>query len=95
MAGFSKARRIIMPLMLGNVLADMRLMEREIEASEFVYTIVRPARLTDGPRTGLYRANDHTVPEGGRAISRADVADFMYRVIVDERTLRKTAALAY
>ncbi len=89
------ARRFVMPLILGNVLADMRVMEREIEASDLVYTIVRPTRVTDGPRTGLYRANDRFVPEGGRKISRADVADFMYRVVVDERTLRKTAALAY
>ncbi len=89
------ARRIVLPLFLGNVLADMRVMEREIEATDLVYTIVRPARLTDGPRTGLYRANDRFVPERGREISRADVADFMHRVVVDERTLRKVAALAY
>ena len=89
------ARRVFLPLLLRNVLADMRVMEREIEASGLVYTIVRPGRLTDGPRTGLYRANDRFVPERGREISRADVADFMYRVVVDERTLRKTAALAY
>ena len=89
------SRRVFLPLVLRNVLADMRAMEREIEESGLVYTIVRPGRLTDGPRTGLYRANDRFVPERGREISRADVADFMYRVVVDERTLRKTAALAY
>ena len=89
------SRRIFLPLVLNKVLADMRVMEREIEASGLVWTIVRPGRLTDGPRTGLYRANDRFVPERGREISRADVADFMYRVVVDERTLRKVAALAY
>jgi putative NADH-flavin reductase len=89
------SRRIFLPLVLNKVLADMRVMEREIEASGLVWTIVRPGRLTDGPRTGLYRANDRFVPEKGREISRADVADFMYRVVVDERTLRKVAALAY
>ncbi len=89
------ARRFLLPLVLRNVLGDMREMEREIEASGLVWTIVRPARLTDGPRTGLYRANDRFVPESGREISRADVADFMHRVVVDERTLRKIAALTY
>ena len=89
------SRRIFLPLVLRNVLADMREMEREIEASGLVWTVVRPGRLTDGPRTGLYRANDRFVPENGRDISRADVADFMQRVVVDERTLRKYAALAY
>jgi hypothetical protein len=89
------ARRVIMPFVLKNPLADMRVMEREIVASDLVWTIVRPGRLTDGPRTGLYRANDRFVPEKGREISRADVADFMHRVIADERTIRKVAALTY
>ncbi len=89
------ARRFVMPVILRNVLADMRVMESEIEASGLVWTIVRPGRLTDGPRTGLYRANDRFVPEGGREISRADVADFMHRVVADERTIRKIAALTY
>jgi putative NADH-flavin reductase len=89
------ARRIVMPFILKNVLADMRVMEREIVESGLVWTIVRPGRLTDGPRTGLYRANDRFVPEGGREISRADVADFMVRVVADERTIRKIAALTY
>ena len=89
------ARRIVMPLVLKNPLADMRVMEREIVESDLVWTIVRPGRLTDGPRTGLYRANDRFVPERGREISRADVADFMHRVVAAERTIRKVAALTY
>ncbi len=89
------ARRIVVPLVIRNVLADLRAMEDEIVRSGLVYTIVRPARLTNGRRTGLYRANDRFVREGGREISRADVADFMHRVVVDERTLRKIAALTY
>jgi putative NADH-flavin reductase len=89
------ARRIVFPIILRNPLADLRIMEREITESDLVYTIVRPGRLTDGPRTGLYRANDRFLPEGGRQISRADVADFMHRVVVDERTLRRIVALTY
>lgn len=89
------ARRIVMPFVLKNVLRDMAAMERTFAESGLVYTIVRPGRLTDGPRTGLYRANDRFVPEGGREISRADVADFMHRVVVDERTIRAIAALTY
>jgi uncharacterized protein YbjT (DUF2867 family) len=89
------ARRIFLPFVLRNVLADLRVMEREIEASGLIYTIVRPGRLTDGRRTGLYRANDRLVPENGREIARADVADFMHRVVVDERTLRRVVALTY
>ncbi|MBD5656976.1 MAG: SDR family oxidoreductase [Candidatus Eremiobacteraeota bacterium] len=89
------SRRIFLPLVLRNVLADLRIMEREIEASGLIYTIVRPGRLTDGPRTGLYRANDRMIPENGREIARADVADFMHRVVIDERTLKKIVGLTY
>lgn len=89
------ARRIIMPFVLKNVLRDMAVMERTYAESGLVYTIVRPGRLTDGPRTGRYRANERFVPVGGREISRADVAEFMYRAVVDERTIRATPALTY
>ncbi len=93
-AGFL-LERVLAPFVLKNVLADLRLMEREVEASGLVWTIVRAAGLTDGSRTGLYRAGERFLPENGRRISRADVADFMIRAIADERTIRKVAALAY
>jgi putative NADH-flavin reductase len=89
------ARRILAPFARREAYADLRLMEDTIRESGLVWTIVRPAPFTDGPRTGLYRASDRFLPERGRAISRADVADFMHRVMVDERTIRKTVALAY
>lgn len=88
-------KRVLAPFVLQNLLADMRLMEREVENSGLVWTIVRPVGLNDGPRTGLYRAGERFVPENGRHISRADVADFMVRAIADERTIRKIAVLAY
>jgi putative NADH-flavin reductase len=91
----SFARVLAMPFGRGNALADMRAMERIVTESGLVWTIVRPGRLTDGPRTGLYRAGDRFLPEGGREISRADIADFMVRVVVDERTITKIVALAY
>ncbi|MGP6159718.1 MAG: NAD(P)-dependent oxidoreductase [Vulcanimicrobiaceae bacterium] len=88
-------RRVLAPFVLKNVLEDMRDMERLIVDSGLVWTIVRPSGLTDGPRTGLYRAGDRFIPERGKNVSRADVADFMYRVVADERTIRKIVALAY
>jgi len=89
------ARRVLFPYLLHNVLADMRTMEKNILESYLAWTIVRPARLTNGPRTGTYRTNDRLVPANGRKISRADVADYMYRSAIDERTIGKVVALAY
>ena len=88
-------RRFGLPLFFKKPLEGHRAMERAIVESDTVWSIVRPARLTDGPRTGLYRANERVLPERGREISRADVADFMVRTVVDERTIRKIAALSY
>jgi len=89
------ARYVVFPFVLKNVLADLRRMEAEIVRSGLVYTIARPLKLTDGPRTGLYRAEDRLAPPRGREISRADVADFLVRVVADERTIGRIAALAY
>ena len=89
------ARRIVAPFARRAAFADLRLMETTIQESGLVWTIVRPAPLTDGPRTGLFRANERFLPDGAREISRADVADFMHRIVVDERTIRKIAAIGY
>lgn len=60
-----------------NLVPDMSDMEEEISDNAFSWTIVRPPRLTNGPLTRHYRVADGRLPEGGAAISRADVADFM------------------
>ena len=44
--------------------------------------LVGPGRLTDGPRTGVYRTGE-TIPKGGSKISRADVADLLFKEVVD------------
>jgi putative NADH-flavin reductase len=88
-------RLVLAPFVFKNALNDMRDMERLVVESGLVWTIVRPSALTDGPRSGLYRADERFVPVRGKRISRADVADFMYRVVADERAIRKIVALAY
>jgi putative NADH-flavin reductase len=54
-------------------------MERIVVASALDWTIARPPRLTNGPRTGRYEVENGHLP--GRsalaAISRADVAEFL------------------
>jgi putative NADH-flavin reductase len=75
-------RAIVAPLLLRNVVADHEAKEAIVRESGLDWTIVRPPRLTNGPRTGAYRAGEHiearaTVP----AISRADVAHFMFQAV--------------
>jgi putative NADH-flavin reductase len=56
-------------------------MEEILRRSGLDWTIVRPPRLTDKPRTGKYRVRQDHLPRFGFVISRADVADFMLEAV--------------
>ncbi len=72
-------------LFFGGIVDDAAAMEQIIGMSGLDWTIVRPPRLTDKPRTGAYRVREGHLPNFGFAISRADVADFMIGT-VEKRT---------
>jgi putative NADH-flavin reductase len=63
------------------IVADASAMEKIISNSGLDWTIVRPPRLTNQPRTGTYRVREGHLPSLGFTISRADVADFMIGAI--------------
>ena len=73
------AGKILRHTLLRNVGDDSIEMERIVTASALDWTIARPPRLTNGPRTGRYDVENGHLP--GRsafaAISRADVAEFL------------------
>ena len=87
---------VIRPTILKNIFNDKELQEQIVRETRLVWIIVRPAMLTDGPRTGNYRAGfaaaDKTIK---RKISRADVADFMLKQLIDDTYLRATPGLSY
>src|SRR5215211_267249 len=72
-------------VLLGRVYEDKDVQEQIIRRSGLQWTIVRPVILTNGPKTGAYRALSD--PRDWRCgfISRADVADFLIKQI-DENT---------
>jgi len=72
--------RIILPLVLGRIYADKDRQEAVVRDSGLDWLLVRPARLTNGPRTGSCRAITRFTNETMGTISRKDVA----RVLVDE-----------
>lgn len=86
----------IVPLVLRHAFADSEIQEDRIKKSHLDWTIVRPAALTDGDRTGAYR---HGFPTGEKGlkikVSRADVADFMLEQLADDTYLRKTPGVSY
>src|SRR5262245_53288994 len=73
------AGKILRRTLLRNVGDDSIEMERIVVASALDWTIARPPRLTNGPRTGHYAVENGHLPSRSAfaSISRADVADFL------------------
>jgi putative NADH-flavin reductase len=89
-------RRLVAPLLMLNVVADHEAKERIIRESTLEWVIVRPPRLTNGPRRGTYRSGvgiqaTSMIPR----ISRADVADFMLRQLEQDTWVRQAPAVMY
>lgn len=91
---------VIKPLVsriLKHPYADMKRMEAALQGSALEWTVLRPARLTNGPQRGHYRTvvgGTGNVP-GGMKISRADVADLMLKQLETSKTVRKAVGIAY
>jgi putative NADH-flavin reductase len=85
--------RLFGRLLMSTVMADKSVADELIRASGLDWTLVRPAVLTNGPRTGSYRAVTAPGRKVGDRISRADVADFMLRAADDDYWSRRDAIL--
>jgi len=81
---------------IGNMYADLVRMEDFVKSTALDWTIVRPPRLTDGPRTGRYQVKiNRQFRFGGFTLSRADAADFMITRLADPQTFCATVEVAY
>ena len=89
-------QHIMFGLLLRRAYADHTSQEDYVKESRLDWTIVRPAALTDGNRTGVYR---HGFPGTDKTIkgkiARADVADFMLKQLTDRTYLHETPGLSY
>ncbi len=87
---------IMFGLLLRPMYADHVRQENYVRQSRLDWTIVRPGAFTDGNRTGDYL---HGCPATDKStklkISRADVADFMLKQLIDDTYLHKTPGLSY
>ncbi len=86
-------QRIPFQVVFGRAYADKSEQEQLIKESSLDWTIVRPGVLTNGARSGRYRILE-TAPEWRIGIiSRANVADFLVRLIDDPSYVRKAPVL--
>ena len=92
-----------LPLLLGLftrtllrwIYADKAVGEALIAASQLDWTVVHPVILTHGVKTGRYRVGERLALDGGRTISRADVAHFVLTQLSDRTYVRKTPVISY
>jgi uncharacterized protein YbjT (DUF2867 family) len=77
-------RFLIADIMLRVPLADHTANEKRIAKSKLNWTLVRPAGLTNGPKTGrLKHGKTLKVLKGSPQISRANVASFIIEQLSD------------
>lgn len=74
-------RLLIAPLLLRKGLADKQRQEQLVRASDRLWTIVRPTRLTGGAGRGSYRVGAHLRYAGTASTTRRDLADFVLRCL--------------
>ena len=87
---------IIVGIFLRHAFADHELQEAVVRQSSLDWTIVRPPHLKDGPRTEVYRHGFSTTDKQIKNwISRADVADFMLKQLVDDTYLHQAPGVSY
>lgn len=86
------AARVVRAL-LGKVMEDKELQESAVRASSADWTIVRPAKLTDGPARGRFQAGEDLRWNLFSRIPRADVAAFMLAALVDPATSHKALTI--
>ncbi len=87
--------RFFIRTLLRDLYVDKAIGERPLRASGLDWTLVYPVTLTNGPRTGRYRAGERLTLRGFPTISRADVADFLLTQVEDRRYIRKGVLVSY
>src|SRR5437588_63469 len=86
---------LFLPLFLRTIYEDKDRQEKIVRESGLDWVIVRPGFLTNGPRTGKYRALVDLKGVKAGKISRQDVADFILREATELKYKGQTPLLTY
>lgn len=84
----------ILGAMLRTSYADMREMERIVQASDTDWTIMRPPKLSDKDARGSYQSRRNLNVRRGFTITRADLATAILDQVTDETTIRAAVSVA-
>ncbi|MCI4039978.1 NAD(P)H-binding protein [Streptomyces sp. TRM75563] len=89
----SAAQKAMYSTFLRNIYADKDVSERTIRASGLDWTLVYPTTLTKKPAQGSYRVGERLPMKGAPTISRADVADFLYKAAHGDEWVHRDAVI--
>lgn len=90
---FGKAMGTVLKLLAREVLEDAEAHVADVRSRNLRWTVVRVPRLSAAEPRGEYRVGD--VDPGRKAVSRADVADFMLTVVEEESYVADLPKMTY
>ena len=85
--------KMVFRFFLKSILDDKFKADQLLRASNLDYTLIYPTSLTNGKKTGKYQAGTNIKLPFYPRISRADVADFMLKEMVENKFIRQTAII--
>ena len=87
--------KIIYQTVLKNTFDDKGIGENYLKQSSLNWTLVHPVILTNGPKSGTYKSGEQLNVVFIPKISRADVADFMLKLVQDKTSVKRTLVISY
>jgi putative NADH-flavin reductase len=75
--------------------ADMLKMETILKHSDVNWTVIRPPRLLNGDKTGVYRTIINESLPHMSSLKRADLADYIIHHLDDEKTFKNRVEISY
>ncbi|MFD7281102.1 NAD(P)-dependent oxidoreductase [Streptomyces sp. NPDC059862] len=89
----SPAQKAMYRTFLRNIYANKEISEKTIRSSGLDWTLVYPTMLTKNPAKGTYLVGERLPMKGNPTISRADVADFMYKAAQSPEWIHRDAVI--
>ncbi len=90
----SKLMILLVRILSKITVEDKKEQEKLIRVSGLDWTIVRPVTLTNGERKGAYRVGEHIKTNILDKIARADVAQFLLKIVEDRHLFQKTVTIS-
>src|ERR1700719_2489960 len=87
--------KLLLRTLFRNLFADLPVQEKLIKESGLDWTIIRPARLTNGRKTGECRSGEYIYVHPFTSISRADVAGFLLKEAVSPEYQGKVVTISH